>query len=504
MSNERNGRFDLDETFSLINGQDDNISLPDHDVVLNRNNRDRAEQLSVPVGNGTQSGQNGGPALSFSDVQMMIETNNRRLNMQIEQLTALVRTIADRNTNVRVEESALPREWTRQPHSDMVTGINPLNPLAPEPQHPQSSGSQQNDAYRLPQRHREIPDAFDNPPYNHHNDPLRFLNTDVPKFRGARDKYNEFEHLLTNHLRPYQHRVTEEQKLRFFQSLLREDAIEFYQSIRITTETTLTDVLHAFRREFAKEDQQEVARFKFNKLTYDPKNEQFPDFLKNLKKIGKQAFGDRSQELVEAMLFGKLPIQIQSQLTLAGKQNSSLDEIKQFITRQCQYEQFLAPMNAQPFSQATNPQPVANTEQQPEREAERPATRPKYKFTGECHYCGKIGHKAFECRTRKREERQQQNNEPEQPDAESKPKYNAKLVCQICGYTGHSAKTCKQRNQPASAYRQVPYERQTQNENKNFRREFKQSHKAQPINEMSVQTDDINSDESYDSDVSKN
>ena len=57
--------------------------------------------------------------------------------------------------------------------------------------------------------------------------------------------------------------------MRFFQSLLREDAIEFYQSIRITTETTLTDVLHAFRREFAKEDQQEVARFKFNKLTYD-------------------------------------------------------------------------------------------------------------------------------------------------------------------------------------------------------------------------------------------
>ena len=111
--------------------------------------------------------------------------------------------------------------------------------------------------------------------------------------------------------------------MRFFQSLLREDAIEFYQSIRITTETTLTGVLNAFRREFAKEDQQEVARFKFNKLTYDPKTEQFPDVLKNLKKIGKQAFGDRSQELVEAMLFGKLPIQIQSQLTLAGKRRTT-------------------------------------------------------------------------------------------------------------------------------------------------------------------------------------
>ena len=71
-----------------------------------------------------RSGQDSRSALSFSDVQMMIETNNGQLNMQIEQLTALVRTIADRNTNVRVEESALPREWTRQPHSDMVTGLN--------------------------------------------------------------------------------------------------------------------------------------------------------------------------------------------------------------------------------------------------------------------------------------------------------------------------------------------------------------------------------------------
>ena len=146
--------------------------------------------------------------------------------------------------------------------------------------------------------------------------------------------------------------------------------------------------------------------------------------------------------------FGKLPIPIQSQLTLVGKQNSSLDEIKQFITRQCQNEQFLAPMNAQPFIQVTNSQPAANAEQQPVRETEQPATKPKYRFTGECHYCGKIGHKAFECRTRKREERQQQNNEPEQQDAETKPKYNAKLVCQICGYTGHSAKPANNATSP--------------------------------------------------------
>ena len=440
-------RFELDTTFSLVNENDDNISLPDHENIAAesspRRQRNNGIQQHTESGNGTQAAPRANNGISLMDVQRMIDINNQRLTGQIEQLTNLVRTLAERDMRNHAEESVPIRNRFPVAHSDMVTGINPLNPVAPEPLYQQPSNSQPRDEYRTPSRNRDIPDQADHMPYYNNNDPLRFLNTDVPKFRGARDKYNEFEHLLTNHLRPYQHRVTEEQKLRFFQSLLREDAIEFFQSIRITTETTLTDVLQAFRREFAKEDQQEVARFKFNKLTYDPKTEQLPDFLKNLKKIGKQAFGERSQELVEAMLFGKLPIQIQSQLTLAGKQNSSLDDIKQFITRQCQYEQFLAPMNTQPFSQITNPQPAANNEPQPARETEQQATKPRYRFTGECHYCGKIGHKAFECRTRKREEQQRKDNEPQQEQQEERPKYNAKLVCQICGYTGHSAKTCR-------------------------------------------------------------
>ena len=161
-------------------------------------------------------------------------------------------------------------------------------------------------------------------------------------------------------------------------------------------------------------------------------------------------------------------------------------------------------MSTQPCSQITNSQPAANNESQPAREAEQPAAKPRYRFTGECHYCGKIGHKAFECRTRKREEQQRKDNDQQQEQQEERPKYNPKLVCQICSHTGHSAKTCRQRNQPASAYRQVPYERQTQNENKNFRREFKQSQRTQQVNEMSAQTEEVHSDESYDSDCSKN
>ena len=99
----------------------------------------------------------------------------------------------------------------------------------------------------------------------------KFLQTQVPLFRGNRDKNNEFEHLLKNHLRT--------RKLNYFQSLLRDDAIQVWQTLKINTETTLTDILFAFDKEYAKEDLKEVSKYKFNKMRYDPTTESFTDFL---------------------------------------------------------------------------------------------------------------------------------------------------------------------------------------------------------------------------------
>ena len=89
---------------------------------------------------------------------------------------------------------------------------------------------------------------------------LKTLHIQVPHFRSNRDKYNEIEHLLLNHLRPHQHKLSEEQKLTYFQSLLCDEAIEFWQSLKITTQTTLAQVLRYFKKEYAKEDLKEVAK----------------------------------------------------------------------------------------------------------------------------------------------------------------------------------------------------------------------------------------------------
>ena len=88
----------------------------------------------------------------------------------------------------------------------------------------------------------------------------RLQQTQVPTLKGTKDKFNEFAYLLENHLRPMNYRLPEKVKLHYFQSLLREEAVEFYQSLIITTRTNLRVVLLKFRKEITKDYLKEVGR----------------------------------------------------------------------------------------------------------------------------------------------------------------------------------------------------------------------------------------------------
>ena len=73
--------------------------------------------------------------------------------------------------------------------------------------------------------------------------------------------------------------------------------------------TTLKDVLDMFRKEFAKEDLKEVARYKWDQARYDLTTETFGNFLKSLKKTAQQAFGNEADKVIKMFLFGRLPVE---------------------------------------------------------------------------------------------------------------------------------------------------------------------------------------------------
>ena len=57
---------------------------------------------------------------------------------------------------------------------------------------------------------------------------------------GQQEKYNKFRDLLSKtFFRPFQTKLTEEEKLQFFLSLLRDNALEFQQTLHINPETAL-------------------------------------------------------------------------------------------------------------------------------------------------------------------------------------------------------------------------------------------------------------------------
>ena len=129
--------------------------------------------------------------------------------------------------------------------SDMVTGASTSNAQT-NPQQPSSSQYPQSSANQIEDIGTEIHHLRDTmTDYVQHPENVQ---TQVPLFRGNREKDNEFEHLLLNHLRPHQHKLSEEEKLTYFQSLLRDDAIEFWQSLKITNQTTLAQLLRYFKK----------------------------------------------------------------------------------------------------------------------------------------------------------------------------------------------------------------------------------------------------------------
>ena len=325
------------------------------------------------------------------------------MNKQISDLTGLVLALTEKlSSNVGEGNNQSTASDKTCARSDMVTGVSPTNYLTnPHPTHhatsryPQPPANQFDDIVNEIHHLRDtITDTVQLP---------KILHTQVPLFRGNRKKYNEFEHLLLNHLRPHQHKLSEEQKLTYFQSLLRDDAIEFWQSLKMTSKTTLAQVLRYFKKEYAKEDLKEVAKYKFDQMRYNPTAETFNDFLNKYKKVAKQAFGDKSSDITETFLFAKLPVQMQNELAMAGKHDASMEEIRTFVQRRCQYAQLIPNTTAQPFNQISAPQPnVAAPQSSNSQPTQNRKT--KRKFDGHCRHCGITGHKWAECRKRLREE----------------------------------------------------------------------------------------------------
>ena len=115
------------------------------------------------------------------------------------------------------------------------------------------------------------------------------LTTTMPTFDGKSEKFERFEDLFQTSWKIH-NQLTEEDKINYFHSLMRGDALQTFKNITSPNRESLGEILTVFRRKYVKPQSMAIAKHKFQRLVFNPANQKLIDFLDELQKLAKDAF----------------------------------------------------------------------------------------------------------------------------------------------------------------------------------------------------------------------
>ena len=274
------------------------------------------------------------------------------------------------------------------------------------------------------------------------------LTTTMPTFDGTSEKFELFEDFFQTSLK-FHNQLTEDYRINYFHSLMRGDALQTFKNINGPTRENLEEILAVFRKKYVKPQSMATAKHKFQKLVFNPANQRLVDFLDELQKLAKDAFGTAAHAIIEQFIYAKMPPHLKKSINQAHLENGTYEQIVTHLERELELNGLDAP----------DEQPINNVSQQP---TNTNADRPK----PTCHHCKKPGHYRNQCRLLKKQREQTENNQnnPRNKNSAantSNPNSNVNNTnnnknsnkaerkpetvyppCETCGKTNHSADRC--------------------------------------------------------------
>ena len=358
------------------------------------------------------------------------EMNHREILKLIENLSSKVDNLSSTSSerscvnnratnNGNSADEVEEIDFGRSEYSNMVTGV--IN-------EPTTSNNTQTRSSSLPppnQRHSdEIIDKLLESLYATHkqtpNIPRlpKALSTTMPTFDGKTEKFELFEDLFQTSLKVHP-QITEQEKIHYFHSLLRGDALQTFRNMTETTKTNITDIIAGFRRRYVKTQSVATARCKWENLTFDPANQTFQDFLEIYQKLAQESYADDAPRFIETSFYAKMPAHLKRVLNQARLETASYETMVQHLEREMELNG-LANLEFTTFTGIHNVEPTNNPNQ------EKP---PKTAST--CFGCGHQGHLLRNCRKTNRDKRSQRT-----------PNTNNTNPCETCGKLSHETKDC--------------------------------------------------------------
>ena len=152
------------------------------------------------------------------------------------------------------------------------------------------------------------------------------------------------------------------------------------KTIMAQTES-LGEILAVFRLKYVKPQSMAIAKPKFQKLVFNPANRKLVDFLDELQKLAKNAFGIAAHAIIEQFIYAKMPPHLKKSTNWAHLENGTCEQIVTHLERELELNGSGAPDELQ-----------MNTVSQHARNIN--ADRPK----PTCHHCKKQRHYRNQCR----------------------------------------------------------------------------------------------------------
>ena len=218
------------------------------------------------------------------------------------------------------------------------------------------------------------------------------LTTTMPTFDGKSEKFELFEDLFQTSLKIH-NQLTQEDKINYFHPLMRGDALQTFENITTPNRESLGGILTVFRRKHVKPQSMATAKNKFPRLVFNPAYQKLIDFLDELQKLAKDAFGVAAQAIIEQFIYARMPPHLKKSISQAHLENGKYEQIVVHLKRELEINVLEAP-DAMPINTVT--------QQPPQQNSNKP--RPTY------HHCKKPGHHQNQCRQLKREKDQARNN----------------------------------------------------------------------------------------------
>ena len=194
--------------------------------------------------------------------------------------------------------------------------------------------------------------ASNNNSANFHNNINRIsklpksITTTMPTFDGKSEKFELFEYLFQTSLKIH-NELTENDRINYFHCPMRGDALQIFKNIIGPTRENLGEILAVFRRKYVKRRSMATAKHKFQKLVFNPANQKLVDFLDELQKLAKDAFGIAAHAIIDQFIYAKKPPHLTKSMNRAHLENGTYEQIVTHLERELELKSLEHPDETQ-------------------------------------------------------------------------------------------------------------------------------------------------------------